>query len=111
VSAGFDAAARDPLAQMDLSADAFGWMAQALRRIAAASAAGRMALVLEGGYDLVTLTSGTALLDRGDDGRRGPRASEGARRRGDRASRERGQKGLGVRGVGGRGACGLKAQA
>jgi len=58
VSAGFDAAARDPLAQMELSADAFGWMAQALRRIADASASGRMALVLEGGYDLVALTSG-----------------------------------------------------
>jgi acetoin utilization deacetylase AcuC-like enzyme len=58
VSAGFDAAARDPLAQMELSADAFGWMAQALGRIADASASGRMALVLEGGYDLVALTSG-----------------------------------------------------
>lgn len=58
VSAGFDASARDPLAQMELSAGAFGWMAHALAQIADASARGRMALVLEGGYDLVALTSG-----------------------------------------------------
>ncbi|MBV9946195.1 MAG: histone deacetylase [Myxococcales bacterium] len=58
VSAGFDASARDPLAQMDLSAAAFGWMARELARIANGSAAGRMALVLEGGYDLVALEAG-----------------------------------------------------
>jgi acetoin utilization deacetylase AcuC-like enzyme len=58
VSAGFDASRRDPLAQMDLSADAFGWMARELGRIADASAKGRMALVLEGGYDLVALEAG-----------------------------------------------------
>jgi acetoin utilization deacetylase AcuC-like enzyme len=58
VSAGFDAAARDPLAQMELSADAFGWMARSLTHIADASACGRMALVLEGGYDLVALEAG-----------------------------------------------------
>ncbi len=55
VSAGFDAAARDPLAQMQLSPEAFGWMAAGIARVAAASAKGRMALVLEGGYDLVAL--------------------------------------------------------
>jgi acetoin utilization deacetylase AcuC-like enzyme len=55
VSAGFDAAARDPLAQMEVSAGAFGWMAAALTRIADATAGGRIALVLEGGYDLVAL--------------------------------------------------------
>ena len=53
VSAGFDASARDPLAEMTLSADAFGWMARGLRSIADKSAEGRIALVLEGGYDLV----------------------------------------------------------
>ncbi len=58
VSAGFDASARDPLAQMKLSADAFGWMARALRRVADEHAGGRMALVLEGGYDLVALQAG-----------------------------------------------------
>jgi acetoin utilization deacetylase AcuC-like enzyme len=58
VSAGFDAAARDPLAQMELSSNAFGWMARELARLAGRSARGRMALVLEGGYDLVALEAG-----------------------------------------------------
>jgi acetoin utilization deacetylase AcuC-like enzyme len=58
VSAGFDASARDPLAQMELSSDAFGWMARELALIADKTAGGRMALVLEGGYDLVALESG-----------------------------------------------------
>ena len=60
VSAGFDAAIRDQLAQMEVSADAFGWMARKLAAVAAASAKGRIALVLEGGYDLVSLESGLA---------------------------------------------------
>jgi len=60
ISAGFDASARDPLAQMRLSADAFGWMARALRGVADATAGGRLALVLEGGYDLVGLEAGLA---------------------------------------------------
>jgi len=65
VSAGFDASARDPLAEMTLSADAFGWMARALRGIADASADGRIALVLEGGYDLVALEAGLLAATRG----------------------------------------------
>jgi acetoin utilization deacetylase AcuC-like enzyme len=60
VSAGFDASARDPLAQMELSAPSFGWMARELARIADAKACGRIALVLEGGYDLVALEAGLA---------------------------------------------------
>lgn len=58
VSAGFDASARDPLAEMALSADAFGWMGRALRRVADASAGGKVLLALEGGYDLVALEAG-----------------------------------------------------
>jgi acetoin utilization deacetylase AcuC-like enzyme len=58
VSAGFDASARDPLAQMELDADAFGWMASSLAAVAAKTAKGRMALVLEGGYDLVAIEAG-----------------------------------------------------
>ncbi|MBX3190272.1 MAG: histone deacetylase [Labilithrix sp.] len=65
VSAGFDASARDPLAEMTLSADAFGWMAKALRQVADKSAEGRIALVLEGGYDLVALESGLLAATRG----------------------------------------------
>jgi acetoin utilization deacetylase AcuC-like enzyme len=49
VSAGFDAAARDPLAQMELSSQAYGWMARAVARATEGSSGGRMALVLEGG--------------------------------------------------------------
>ena len=58
VSAGFDAALRDPLAEMRLSTDAFGWMAQSLSNVAEKHAQGRIALVLEGGYDLPSLESG-----------------------------------------------------
>jgi acetoin utilization deacetylase AcuC-like enzyme len=58
VSAGFDASLRDPLAEMALSAEAFGWMARALRQVAENSAKGRMLLTLEGGYDLVSLEAG-----------------------------------------------------
>jgi acetoin utilization deacetylase AcuC-like enzyme len=58
VSAGFDAAARDPLAQMELTPEAYGWMARAIARVTEASSRGRMALVLEGGYDLVALERG-----------------------------------------------------
>lgn len=65
VSAGFDASARDPLAEMTLSADAFGWMARALRVAADRDAQGRIALVLEGGYDLVALESGLLAATRG----------------------------------------------
>jgi len=58
VSAGFDASARDPLAQMQVSPAAFGWMARELARVTRGSAKERMALVLEGGYDLVSLEAG-----------------------------------------------------
>ena len=58
VSAGFDASERDPLAQMDLTEAAFGWMAAALRDVAERHAGGRMALFLEGGYDLGALEDG-----------------------------------------------------
>jgi acetoin utilization deacetylase AcuC-like enzyme len=58
VSAGFDASAADPLAQMQLTDGAFGWMAAALAGVASGSARGRIVLVLEGGYDLVALEGG-----------------------------------------------------
>ena len=53
VSCGFDAHARDPLAQMELSSDAYGKMTgQLLQRLPAACPLG---LILEGGYDLQAL--------------------------------------------------------
>jgi len=65
VSAGFDASTRDPLAQMDLSSEAFGWMARELARVADRSAKGRMAMVLEGGYDLGAIETGVRSAIRG----------------------------------------------
>jgi acetoin utilization deacetylase AcuC-like enzyme len=80
VSAGFDASARDPLANMSLTEDAFGWMARALRGVADRSASGRIALVLEGGYDLVALEMGLAsAIDGMTAGRARERESEPAR--------------------------------
>jgi acetoin utilization deacetylase AcuC-like enzyme len=73
VSAGFDASARDPLGHMQLTPQAFGWMARELARVANTSAKGRMAIVLEGGYDLVSLEAG---LERSLDGMLSGRAAE-----------------------------------
>jgi len=58
VSAGFDAALRDPLAEMTLTTNAFGWMALKLRELADKHSGGRIGLVLEGGYDLPSLEAG-----------------------------------------------------
>jgi acetoin utilization deacetylase AcuC-like enzyme len=92
VSAGFDASARDPLAQMLLTPSSFGWMARELGQIAHLTAQGRMALVLEGGYDLVALETGLKsavegmVADRAEDLARAPndesveRAATAARR-------------------------------
>jgi acetoin utilization deacetylase AcuC-like enzyme len=51
VSAGFDAHERDPLGGMRLTTGAFGAMARELRRVADTHAEGRLAAVVEGGYD------------------------------------------------------------
>jgi acetoin utilization deacetylase AcuC-like enzyme len=52
VSAGFDAHVRDPLASMQVSSQGFGAFASELRHVAEDTCAGRMLLILEGGYDL-----------------------------------------------------------
>ena len=52
VSAGFDAHARDPLAQQRLEAADFAWATEAVLEVARARAAGRVVSSLEGGYDL-----------------------------------------------------------
>jgi acetoin utilization deacetylase AcuC-like enzyme len=51
VSAGFDAHERDPLGGMRLSTAAFAAMFAELRAVADASCQGRLAAVVEGGYD------------------------------------------------------------
>ncbi|MDH5673871.1 MAG: histone deacetylase [Myxococcales bacterium] len=56
VSAGFDAHARDPLAQMQLDTESYAAMASALLRSADRLCQGRIAFILEGGYDLQALS-------------------------------------------------------
>ena len=55
VSAGFDAHRSDPLASMRLEASSYAMMTRHLVRQAVRSAGGRIALLLEGGYDLEAL--------------------------------------------------------
>jgi acetoin utilization deacetylase AcuC-like enzyme len=55
VSAGFDAHQRDPLAMMRATEAGFAAMTMALRRAADEMCRGRLALVTEGGYDLIAL--------------------------------------------------------
>jgi acetoin utilization deacetylase AcuC-like enzyme len=60
VSAGFDACAGDGLAQMNMSVEGFGMLAYIVRSIAKESCAGRLAAVLEGGYNIVLLPKAIA---------------------------------------------------
>jgi acetoin utilization deacetylase AcuC-like enzyme len=60
ISAGFDAHRRDPLANINLDAEDFGWVTRKLMDVASASAGGRVVSVLEGGYDLQGLKESVA---------------------------------------------------
>jgi acetoin utilization deacetylase AcuC-like enzyme len=60
ISAGFDAHRRDPLANINLDAEDFGWVTRKLLDVAAATAGGRVVSVLEGGYDLQGLKESVA---------------------------------------------------
>ena len=60
ISAGFDAHHLDPLGGLRLTDEDFAWITRELMDIAAASAQGRVVSVLEGGYSLEGLASGTA---------------------------------------------------
>lgn len=60
VSAGFDAASDDPLAQMEVSTEGFAMIAKELRTYADAALDGRYVTLLEGGYDLTALSEGVA---------------------------------------------------
>ncbi len=73
VSAGFDAHRDDPLAAMEVTEEGFAGMAARVRRWADALCGGRLALVLEGGYNLSALAASVeatlrALDDPTDDG-------------------------------------------
>jgi acetoin utilization deacetylase AcuC-like enzyme len=52
ISAGFDAHARDPLAQQRLEAEDFAWATRAALSVARRTSKGRIVSSLEGGYDL-----------------------------------------------------------
>jgi acetoin utilization deacetylase AcuC-like enzyme len=58
VSAGFDCDHRDPLGSMMVTPAGFAAMAASCAELAAASAGGRVVVVLEGGYDLAALVEG-----------------------------------------------------
>ena len=60
ISAGFDAHARDPLAQMRVREPDFAWLTAELCRLADTHCQGRVVSLLEGGYDLEALASSTA---------------------------------------------------
>jgi len=55
VSAGFDAHARDPLADQQLEAEDYAWATRAIVSVANRRAGGRVVSSLEGGYDLEAL--------------------------------------------------------
>ncbi|WIG54315.1 MAG: hypothetical protein OJF61_000101 [Rhodanobacteraceae bacterium] len=60
ISAGFDADARDPLAQLQLVPDDYAWITQRLVELADRHADGRIVSALEGGYDLDALREDVA---------------------------------------------------
>ena len=55
VSAGFDAHAADPLAELRLATEDYGWVTATICGVADSHAAGRVVSTLEGGYDLAAL--------------------------------------------------------
>ncbi|MEM2878357.1 MAG: histone deacetylase [Candidatus Hadarchaeales archaeon] len=52
VSAGFDSHSDDPLTELDLSSESYGWMTNLIMDVAGKSCGGRVVVVLEGGYNL-----------------------------------------------------------
>ncbi|MEM6458675.1 MAG: histone deacetylase [Planctomycetota bacterium] len=73
LSAGFDAAADDPLGHLNVSTAGFNALTSRLLDIAQRHAAGRVVSVLEGGYDLDALSAAVSghvalLLDAADGG-------------------------------------------
>jgi acetoin utilization deacetylase AcuC-like enzyme len=60
ISAGFDAHHKDPLGGLRFTDDDYHWITRELMAVADETAAGRVVSVLEGGYSLEGLASGTA---------------------------------------------------
>ncbi|MFO1406856.1 MAG: histone deacetylase family protein [Steroidobacteraceae bacterium] len=55
ISAGFDAHAADPLAELMLATEDYGWVTEAACSVADRHSGGRLVSTLEGGYDLPAL--------------------------------------------------------
>jgi acetoin utilization deacetylase AcuC-like enzyme len=68
VSAGFDAHERDPIANMRLTTEVFASMTQELRKVAVECCDGRIALMVEGGYDLRALAASLEAVIQALDG-------------------------------------------
>ncbi len=60
VSAGFDAHARDPLADQALEAEDYAWATRAILEVARSRCGGKVVSSLEGGYDLTALGQSAA---------------------------------------------------
>lgn len=60
ISAGFDAHARDPLAQLRLETADFAWVTRQILDVADKCCSGRVVSTLEGGYDLDALAASAA---------------------------------------------------
>ncbi len=60
ISAGFDAHKDDPLAQIELETEDFGWITAELVKIANECCGGKIVSVLEGGYNLAALSDSVA---------------------------------------------------
>lgn len=60
ISAGFDAHARDPLAQLRVREADFAWLTAEICQVAERQCGGRVVSLLEGGYDLDALASSAA---------------------------------------------------
>ena len=60
ISAGFDAHADDPLANLNWQTEDYAWLTRRLCDLAATHAQGRVVSCLEGGYDLRALQASVA---------------------------------------------------
>ena len=61
VSAGFDAHRADPLADLRLATEDFGWITDRLLAVSDKHCGGKLVSILEGGYDLDALAASAAL--------------------------------------------------
>ena len=87
VSAGFDAHRRDPLGQLQLTDEGFADLCASVKAVADKYARGRLALLLEGGYDLEGLATSALACTRVLAGETAPDLSGPTTSEGDAAVR------------------------